>query len=299
MKANPVYLKESRSSVRSIRMIVILMAFNGLLAIAGILSLYIIVEQKKDFRIIYYSEFLQVYVVLAYLEMMFLLLLMPAMTATSISGERERQTLDMMLCTKMKPVSIIIGKLEAAVTTTLLLLLSSMPVLALVFIFGGVQILDLLYLLLVMFVSGCLIGSAGIWFSTLTRKNMLSMVASYLWMIFVTAGTLLIGNALRYAWVALHPNQTEIPMWPTYLLLTNPAVTFYVVVNEQAGDRGALPALLEWMGRQTGGWLAEYWVFLSLGIQMLLSFFFIWLSARMLDPVSGKKPRRPGKRASV
>ncbi|RZT02856.1 ABC transporter permease [Cuneatibacter caecimuris] len=290
MKANPVYLKESRSSLRSVRTIVILMAFNGLLAAAGILSLYIIVEQRRGTGVIYYSEFLQMYVVLAYMEMLFLLFIMPALTATSISGERERQTLDIMLCTKMKPVAIVIGKLQAAVATTFLILLSSMPVLALVFIFGGVQFIDLLYLMMVMFVIGCLVGSAGILFSALTRKNILSMAASYLWMIFITVGTLTIVYIIRYAWAATH--QGMVPAWPSYLLLCNPAVTFYIVVNEQAGDRGALPTLLQNLGAVPNGWITEQWVPVSLVIQMLIAMLLLWMAARLIDPLSGKSRKR-------
>lgn len=40
-----------------------------------------------------------------------LVLVAPAMTAGSISGERERQTLDLLLVTNTGPVKLVLGKL--------------------------------------------------------------------------------------------------------------------------------------------------------------------------------------------
>ena len=51
------------------------------------------------------------YVVLCAMQMGLMLLSAPAMTAGTISGERERQTLDLLLMTKMSSLSIVIGKL--------------------------------------------------------------------------------------------------------------------------------------------------------------------------------------------
>ena len=74
----------------------------------------------------------------ASLEFLMLILIMPAMTAGSISGERERQTLDLMLTTCMTPADIVLGKLEAALGTMFLMVVSSLPILAMVFVYGGV-----------------------------------------------------------------------------------------------------------------------------------------------------------------
>ena len=64
--------------------------------------------------------------------------IVPAVTASSISGERERQTLDLMLTTRMSAGQIVGGKLLSALSTLLLLILSSFPAVAMVFVYGGI-----------------------------------------------------------------------------------------------------------------------------------------------------------------
>ena len=54
------------------------------------------------------SAMVWLYVVLAAVQMGLVLLTAPAVAAGSISGERERQTLDLLLVTKMSPLSIVL-----------------------------------------------------------------------------------------------------------------------------------------------------------------------------------------------
>ena len=103
MKMNPVYKRELKVGSRSIRMAVILLAFNGILSAVALFNMYSAVEQVKMTAEIQYSRFLQLYVFVASLEFIMLMFIMPALTSNSISGERERQTLDLMLTTTMKP----------------------------------------------------------------------------------------------------------------------------------------------------------------------------------------------------
>ena len=70
---------------------------------------------------------------------MMLMFIMPALTSASISGERERHTLELMFTTKIRPVDIVIGKLASAFTHLMILVFSSIPVLMLTFIYGEHQ----------------------------------------------------------------------------------------------------------------------------------------------------------------
>ena len=93
MKRNPVYSREMRVSSRSIRLPVILAVFNGILSFAVLLNMYSAVEQVKAAAAIQYSRFMDMYELAATLEFVLVAFLSPAVTASSISGERERQTL--------------------------------------------------------------------------------------------------------------------------------------------------------------------------------------------------------------
>ena len=93
MKINPVYRQESRVSARSFRLPLIILSCNSLLALVALLNMYSMVTQVKATAEIQYSSFLSLYIFGAAIEFAMLLLIVPALTAGSVSGERERQTL--------------------------------------------------------------------------------------------------------------------------------------------------------------------------------------------------------------
>ena len=140
LMTNPVYKREIRVSSRSFRLALVLLIFNGILALVALLNMYSMLTQVRVTAEIQYSSFLDLYLFVAVLEFVMLVFIMPAITAGSISGERERQTLDLMLSTKMTPMQIVMGKLMASMSTMALLIVSSFPILALVFVYGGVTI---------------------------------------------------------------------------------------------------------------------------------------------------------------
>ena len=88
---------------RSIRMMAILFVFNSILAAVALFNMYSVAEQVRTTAEIQYSQFLDLYTFVSSIEFIMLLFIMPALTASSISGERERQTLELMLTTTMEP----------------------------------------------------------------------------------------------------------------------------------------------------------------------------------------------------
>lgn len=124
---NPVYKRENMVSARSFKLAMILLIFNGILALVALLSMYSALAQVRVTAEIQYSSFLDLYVFVAVLEFVMLIFIMPAVTAGSISGERERQTLDLMLTTDMTPAEIVLGKLMSSLSTMFLLIISSFP----------------------------------------------------------------------------------------------------------------------------------------------------------------------------
>ena len=148
MKMNPVYKRETTVSSRSFRLALIIMVFNGILALVALLNMYSVVARVKITAEIQYSSFLNLYVFVSVVEFVMLMFIMPALTAGSISGERERQTLDLMLTTTMKPSDIILGKLSASFSTMFILIVSSFPLLAVSFVYGGITFYDVCLLLL-------------------------------------------------------------------------------------------------------------------------------------------------------
>ncbi|MFN3420222.1 MAG: ABC transporter permease subunit [Armatimonadota bacterium] len=84
------------------------------------------------------------YHLLLYSLVAVIVLIAPALTASAISFERERRTLDLLLTTPLRPMQILFGKLLASFAFLMLLLVESMPVVAVCIVMGGATIGDLL-----------------------------------------------------------------------------------------------------------------------------------------------------------
>jgi ABC-type transport system involved in multi-copper enzyme maturation permease subunit len=97
--------------------------------------------------------------------------LAPAATAAAISSEREHQTLDLLAVTPISSIAIVLGKLLSALAWVFVLILASIPVTALVFVFGGVGPDDVVRGYAVLFATVIGLGSVGIFFSALTRRT--------------------------------------------------------------------------------------------------------------------------------
>jgi ABC-type transport system involved in multi-copper enzyme maturation permease subunit len=105
------------------------------------------------------------------LQTLMIAVLAPAATAGAISSEREHQTLDLLAMTPISSLAIVLGKLLSALAWVFVLILASIPVTALVFVFGGVAPDDVVRGYAVLFATVIGLGSIGIFFSALTRRT--------------------------------------------------------------------------------------------------------------------------------
>jgi ABC-2 type transport system permease protein len=105
------------------------------------------------------------------LQTLMIAVLAPAATAGAISSEREHQTLELLAVTPISSFAIVLGKLLSALAWVFVLILASIPVTALVFVFGGVAPDDVLRGYAVLFATVIGLGSIGIFFSALTRRT--------------------------------------------------------------------------------------------------------------------------------
>lgn len=122
--------------------------------------------------------------------------LAPAATAGAISGEREHQTLDLLAVTPISSLSIVLGKLLSALAWVFVLILASIPVTALVFVFGGVAPDDVVRGYAVLFATVIGFGSIGIFFSAVTRRTGAATGLTFVTTIALAAGTWFVFNFL-------------------------------------------------------------------------------------------------------
>ena len=137
-----------------------------------------------------------IFIGLMMVQTLMVAVLAPAATAGAISSEREHQTLELLAVTPISSLAIVLGKLFSALAWVFVLILASIPVTALVFVYGGVAPDDVLRAYVVLFATVIGLGSVGIFFSALTRRTGASTGLT-----FVTTLGLVIGSF--FLWIFL------------------------------------------------------------------------------------------------
>ena len=181
-----------------------------------------------------------IFSLLSVFQLLLVAFIAPAFTAGAISLEREKQTLDLLVTTPMRPGAIVVGKLLAALAFVFLMILAAIPVSALVLMYGGATIDDIVRQQLILFVTAIGFGVIGVFYSALVRRTQAATVLTYSTMLILVIGTLL---AWRF-WTQLATNDpqnqfAEIRRAPEQLLWINPAVAMIEVVANtelQYGD---------------------------------------------------------------
>lgn len=228
---NPVYQKEWKVTVRTMRITWELFLFNALLAVVGLCMLQMYFYNSAEVE---YIAILRIFYRIEWIELVLLGLIVPTMTAGSIAGEREKQTLEILLSTTLPAFHIVIGKLAAVIATAGTFFISSLPILSLVFLIGVITPTALLQFLLYGFVFSIFVGSIGMFFSVLTKKTIVANLCTF--------GTVLLLNGLPLLvnWISY------LSQWHTgrfiqsgkiiVLGLLDPAFTAVGMVASQVGE---------------------------------------------------------------
>jgi ABC-type transport system involved in multi-copper enzyme maturation permease subunit len=172
---NAVVGKELRTRMRGWRSIAIISAY---MAVLGAIAIGFLVQQAGPTAGQSSSVGIQLFQALAGFQLFLILFITPASTAGAISGERQRQTWDLLLVTRLSTFGIIWGKLVAGLAFNVLLIFASLPLFSLVFLFGGVAPDDIFHLYVVFLATVLLLGTASLLVSALTRRLAAAMIIS-------------------------------------------------------------------------------------------------------------------------
>lgn len=233
---NPVLASSLKTRMRGWRTPAAVTAYLGVMLFIA----YIFFKVSIENEVTYYlsisssrSAGLRVYQMLAVLQFALILLVTPAQTAGVISSEREMQTLDLLLCTKMSPLSIIIGKLLSALAFILLLIVSSMPIFSLVFLFGGIAPGDIATLFVFYIITAFAVGSIGVFYSALFKRTVVSTVVTYITVFFLGIISMILGAYMASVYYSQVPRPTD--YYFPFVLYINPAVGLGDLLTRQAG----------------------------------------------------------------
>lgn len=213
---NPVLLKELKLRFRNAKSFSSI-AFYLIALMIFIVAFFNLMTGYTASGFFQPSESFLLFACLTVLQMGLILFIAPALTAGAISTEREKQTLNILLTTTQTSAQIIIGKLMASLAFLIVILLATLPLYSIVFLFGGVSPSMVAAVFLLFILTVFALGSVGIMFSTITKKTIVSMISTYGVTIFFAFFTFLfflvgLGNgleggllAISYLWISLNP----------------------------------------------------------------------------------------------
>ncbi|HWE39066.1 MAG TPA: ABC transporter permease subunit, partial [Isosphaeraceae bacterium] len=132
---NPVLNRELLVNLRSPRAFVLQLGYVVLLSVV----VYNAWPQGVGAARRVGSETAQQLFELFFLGQFFLVALMaPSFASGSITGEKERKTYEMLLASPLEPMTILLGKLLSSLLYLVLLIVSSLPLMILCYLLGGI-----------------------------------------------------------------------------------------------------------------------------------------------------------------
>jgi ABC-2 type transport system permease protein len=190
LRSNPILQKEIRSRMRSLRTFILLTLFLGLISSSAAIVLTLLgfstgqpgtleIWQRSG-QIIFYTVFI--------IELFLVSFIAPALTTGAIASEREHQTYDLLRTTLLSTPNLVLGKISAALVFLLLLILSTLPLYALAYTFGGVNFSEILIAAGILLWTAVLYTIIGLFFSSIIKRTLLATVVTY-----IVVGLLTIG----------------------------------------------------------------------------------------------------------
>lgn len=184
LRQNPIILKELRYRMRSWRGLVDLGFYTLLLSIVGIIAYGSLSSANRGYYP-YYAYYgssaytntrsqelgTNYFTAIVVAQLFLACILAPGFSAGTIAGEKERQTYDVLLVTLLRPRDIVFGKLFASLAYLLLVIVAGIPVASVAFLMGGVSFDQLCMALVVMIIASLMVGSVGIFWSSLMRTS--------------------------------------------------------------------------------------------------------------------------------
>lgn len=142
---------------------------------------------------------------LALVQLLMMAFVVPGITAGLISGERERQTLPLLLTTTLSSSKIVLSKWVASLSFMVLLLIASFPLYIIVFLFGGISPGHVFKVFVHFFVTMVFLGSLGIFYSSLIKRTGLATVMAYVTVALIGIGLLIVFYLIITIHYSLNP----------------------------------------------------------------------------------------------
>ncbi|MBR5421767.1 MAG: hypothetical protein IK115_11505 [Lachnospiraceae bacterium] len=273
---NPIVKKDLRVISRSMKIAWGIFAYVAVLSVIFFLTVYFIFDMSSGYGYTNnYEEFVALFPILAAVQFGIIGLIMPILTATAVSGEKEKQTFDLLLTTVMSAGAIVRGKVTSAVIRMMVFIIASIPLMAISFTIGGLSWGYLFIVMIAFLIFAIYTGSVGIFASTLTKKSITAIILTYVFYFGISQISFIPTIIVLIS--SISGGGVNMIMG---VMLLNPAIAvlemFVLIFGEDlfSGNGWGL----------VSGWA---WVIISGIVTLMISFLLQRLAAWRIDPLHG------------
>ncbi|HOD80344.1 MAG: ABC-2 family transporter protein [Planctomycetes bacterium ADurb.Bin126] len=174
MVTNPIIRKEVLMALRTRK--AVLMQALYLLTVAALVFLLWPADGLQD---IGGHQSRRILAVLAVAQAVLVALFAPVFTASSLTIERERNTLESLFATALKPWEIVLGKMVGSLSFLVLLVLSGVPALASPLLLGGLSGGEVLAAVGLLIVTAVYLGTVGLLVSSYMHRSYRSIIVTF------------------------------------------------------------------------------------------------------------------------
>lgn len=291
--SNPVLARELRGRIRGNRALIILVVY---LTITAVVTLLVHAATANSFRggisdpeagrSIGKAIFLTVMTA----TLIQVCVITPSLTAGAISGEKERQTYDLLLTTLLSPLQIALGKLAAALAFAMLLIMAALPLAGLSFLFGGVSGTELIIGILGITVTAVCYATMGLFWSAVMRSTLAATVIAQGTVVMILLAIPFVFAILSLLTDAFNGLNSAVYVYGMGLLLSlHPFIALGLTAASLA--QGENPFFFDVPSRAGDLLVPSPWL-VYLVCSLLLTALFLFLTVRLLKPMQHDLPRR-------
>lgn len=279
---NPVLRNECKMAVRNKRFTLTLFIYIAVIAF-GVLLYY------KEFSSDVFARGLErensaiLYMIMAIVQAVFLMFLVPSLTSSSISSEREKQTLDILLSTRLTSLQIILGKLLSSSLRVVIIIICTLPLYAVASLMGGLNLGNIIEITAFFIVNTIFVGSLGVLISTSFKTSKVSTTISYFSVLFIYVGILILAAIIAYFKARYFLTGTGTQGFTISPIVYLSPVSGFISILANQVSVGDFGYMMESLG------LSANTTYISIGIQLVLSVLFVYLASVKLNPLKEKK----------
>jgi ABC-2 type transport system permease protein len=297
LRQNPVTMKELRSRMRGRRAFVVLTLYLLAMSVFVTLIYASFAASSGPYGPNARDAGKAVFMGVLAVEVFMVIFVGPSFTVGAVSGEKERQTFDLLRTTLLTGKSLVTGKLISALSYVFLLLIASIPLQSVAFLLGGISGLELVLSQVIVFVASVTFALWGLYCSSIMRSTQAASVMTFAGSLFLVAGVpfmaMLVGiftgpvlAGMTMSWVG-----EMLLLYGGLLLATTNLPATLIVSDLILVEEDALFFFQQSFGSPpaSGGnfWFpSPWWIFIIL--YTLLALLLYWLSVRKVRQIANQ-----------